>query len=108
MYKVSEIVKCVFLCLFVSDIELCVPDIADVLGWNVMQDIAMRSGISNTDIESCKHDNQGDSKQQTLKLLMMWVERHGSHSAEKLLEILQNTKKINKAEKVKSILSAPQ
>uniref|UniRef100_A0A3B4UJN8 Tumor necrosis factor receptor superfamily member 6-like n=1 Tax=Seriola dumerili TaxID=41447 RepID=A0A3B4UJN8_SERDU len=87
--------------LNVPDIEPHLPDIADALGWKDMKAVASRSGISQTTIESCKLDNPGDCREQTEQLLRIWVERHGSDSPGKLIQILKNRGKKNKLEKTK-------
>ncbi|AWP13883.1 putative tumor necrosis factor receptor superfamily member 6 [Scophthalmus maximus] len=88
----------------VKDLHLHLPDIAAILGWKDMKDVAMRSGISTTAIDSCKLDHPNNSEEQTLQLLVKWVEKQGMGASKDLIEILQKSDKHFKAEKVKEIL----
>ncbi|XP_029376976.1 tumor necrosis factor receptor superfamily member 6 [Echeneis naucrates] len=83
-----------------DDFEHHLPDIADVCGWAVIKDIAMRSGMPPTAIDSCQLDYPNNSREQTLQLLRMWVEKEGSGSSEKFIKILQRTGRRGIAEKV--------
>ncbi|XP_023282375.1 tumor necrosis factor receptor superfamily member 6-like isoform X1 [Seriola lalandi dorsalis] len=87
----------------VPDIEPHLPDIAEVLGWRDMKDVASRSGILQTAIEACERNHPLDCEEQTKQLLRIWVEKHGSRSPVKLIEILKSSGKRNKAEKVMKI-----
>ncbi|XP_035519231.1 tumor necrosis factor receptor superfamily member 6 [Morone saxatilis] len=91
--------------LYEVDLQPRLPDIAEALGWKDMKEVAIRSNIPMTVIDSCQLDIPGDSKEQTLKLLLNWVESQGSDAAKNLLEILQRSGKRRKAERVKEILS---
>ncbi|KAF0027576.1 hypothetical protein F2P81_020317 [Scophthalmus maximus] len=88
----------------VKDLHLHLPDIAAILGWKDMKDVAMRSGISATAIDSCKLDHPNNSEEQTLQLLVKWVEKQGMGASKDLIEILQKSDKHFKAGKVKEIL----
>uniref|UniRef100_A0A8P4K0R2 Tumor necrosis factor receptor superfamily member 6 n=1 Tax=Dicentrarchus labrax TaxID=13489 RepID=A0A8P4K0R2_DICLA len=88
-----------------KDLQPYLPDIAEAMGWKDMKYVAIRSKIPMTAIESCQLDHPHDSKEQTVKLLMIWVEKQGSDAAKNLLEILQRSGKRRKAENVKDILS---
>ncbi|XP_062257417.1 tumor necrosis factor receptor superfamily member 6 isoform X1 [Platichthys flesus] len=81
-----------------------VPDIAGVLGWKDMQDVAMRSGMTKVEIDSCRLVDPTDPVEQTTQLLSKWVEMQGNGGATKLVELLQNSRKKDKAEKVAEIL----
>uniref|UniRef100_A0A8C4NRI1 Apoptosis-mediating surface antigen FAS n=1 Tax=Dicentrarchus labrax TaxID=13489 RepID=A0A8C4NRI1_DICLA len=91
--------------LYDKDLQPYLPDIAEAMGWKDMKYVAIRSKIPMTAIESCQLDHPHDSKEQTVKLLMIWVEKQGSDAAKNLLEILQRSGKRRKAENVKDILS---
>lgn len=93
--------------LNVSNVDLLpfLPDIAEELGWNIVEHLAMRSGLKEGVIMSCKLDNQGDSLEQTLQLLKRFVEFHGRESPTKLLQNLRDMGKKAKAEKIQLILS---
>ncbi|XP_018552354.1 tumor necrosis factor receptor superfamily member 6 isoform X2 [Lates calcarifer] len=90
--------------LEVSDIEPHLSDIAEELGWKDMKDVAIRCGIPPARIESCELNHRGDAQEATLELLRIWVEREGSGAGRKLIQILQNSNKKRKAEKVTDIL----
>ncbi|XP_068597729.1 tumor necrosis factor receptor superfamily member 6 [Brachionichthys hirsutus] len=87
------------------DLQPYLPDIADIIGWKDMQDVAMRSKIEIATIDSFKLNNPGDSQEQTLQLLRFWAENKGRESGKILIEILHNSGKKSKAEKVRDILS---
>lgn len=89
------------------DLQRHLPDIADVIGWKDMQEIAMRSSMPSATIDSFRLNHPGDSQEQTLQLLSSWAERQGREAGKKLIEILQNSGKKRKAEKVREILSCP-
>lgn len=69
-----------------------------------MKDVAIRCGIPPARIESCELNHRGDAQEATLELLRIWVEREGSGAGRKLIQILQNSNKKRKAEKVTDIL----
>ncbi|XP_040905927.1 tumor necrosis factor receptor superfamily member 6 [Toxotes jaculatrix] len=87
-----------------KDIEAHMPEIAEVLGWKNMRDIALRGGISQTVIETCKQNHPNDGEEQTLQLLMRWVEQQGSDASKTLVQMLQDRGKMQAAEKVRNIL----
>ncbi|XP_071336506.1 tumor necrosis factor receptor superfamily member 6 isoform X2 [Trachinotus anak] len=87
-----------------TDFQPHLPDIAEVLGWKDMQDVAMRSGMLQTTIDACKLDHPGDSQEQTLQLLMKWVEKEGMNGSKRLIQILKDSNKLNKVEQVTRIL----
>lgn len=92
--------------LFFSDVDLepHFPDLLTVIGWKDMQDIAFRCSIPNTIIESCQLNHPGDAHEQTLELLRNWNEKQGRGAGNKLIQILQDTGKKKKAQKVTNIL----
>ncbi|XP_041803368.1 tumor necrosis factor receptor superfamily member 6 [Chelmon rostratus] len=92
--------------LRVSDVDLqpLLPDIAEVIGWKDMQDVAMRSGMLNATIDACKLDHPGDSQEQTLQLLRIWQESQGREAGLNLIESLGKSGKKSKAGQVRDIL----
>ncbi|XP_061600738.1 tumor necrosis factor receptor superfamily member 6 [Cololabis saira] len=87
-----------------EDFQCLLPEIVQVLGWKDMEDIAIRSGVLEAAIDSCKRNHPQDAEEQTLELLKKWVEKQGSIAPKRLLEILQKTGKKGKYEKVLKIL----
>lgn len=87
------------------DLSPHLSDIAGVLGWKDMKDVAMRSNITNVTIDSCKQNHPSDSQEQTLELLTIWVEAQGRKASHNLIEILTKNGKKGKAESVTDILS---
>lgn len=88
------------------DIQPLLPQIAVQLSWKDMEHLAMQVGIAQTAIEACQLDHQGDSQEQTLQLLRKWVESQGKSSSKKLVKMLSDNGKINKAEKILDILNS--
>nr|XP_046258534.1 tumor necrosis factor receptor superfamily member 26 isoform X2 [Scatophagus argus] len=86
------------------DIGPHLSDIADVIGWKPMRDIAMRDKISDATIDSCKLNYPGDSQEQTLQLLKIWVESQGMNAGKNLIQRLETSGKRSKAEEVMHIL----
>lgn len=87
------------------DLSPHMPDIAEELGWKDMKAIAMRSNIKSASIEGCRLDYPGNSQEQTLQLLKIWTEQQGMEASRNLIQILQNSGKKGKAEKVALILN---
>jgi len=87
------------------DLEPHLPDIVDALGWPVMRDIAIRSGIANVFIENCQLSHPSNVQEQTMQLLREWMERQGKGASQKLIQMLDSSGKRAKAEKVVEILS---
>lgn len=92
--------------VFFSEVDLVphYPDLARVIGWKDMRDIALRSRIPDTDIESCKLNHPGDAYEQTLQLLRIWNEQQGRGAGNKLTQILQDIKKKKKAQDITNLL----
>ncbi|XP_076598424.1 tumor necrosis factor receptor superfamily member 6 [Chaetodon auriga] len=88
-----------------EDLEPHLSDIARVIGWKDMKDVAVRSGMRNTDIEACELNHPGDSKEQTLQLLREWMESQGMNAGMILIQSLTKGGKNRKAEEVTDILS---
>ncbi|KAL6101969.1 fas [Pungitius sinensis] len=89
------------------DLQCHLPDIAEIIGWKDMKEVATRSGINDTVIESCQLNHPNDSQEQTLQLLKKWVEMQGKEASNMLVQILEKNKKRGKAEKIIEQLSKP-
>lgn len=89
-----------------QDVDLMplLPDIAEVIGWQDLQNLALSSGIPHTIIDSYKLDNPGNSQEQTIRLLMAWTERQGMGAGTELIKRLQKSNKTRTAEQVRKIL----
>lgn len=88
------------------DLQPHLPEIAELIGWKVMRDIAMSSSIPNTTIDSVQQNNPRDAQEQTLELLKIYVERQGKEAAKNLIEKLETSKHKGTAEKVAGLLAA--
>ncbi|XP_056148280.1 tumor necrosis factor receptor superfamily member 6 [Lampris incognitus] len=86
------------------DLSPHVIDIAAVLGWKVMRDVALSSGLSNHDVDCHVHNHPNDIQEQTLQLLICWVEKEGMNGSQKLLQKLQMRGNKGTAEKVRNII----
>ncbi|XP_019945341.2 tumor necrosis factor receptor superfamily member 6 isoform X2 [Paralichthys olivaceus] len=80
------------------------PDIAAALGWKNMRDVAMRSGMTTVEIDSCKQSAPTDPEEMTLQLLSKWIEKEGRGAATRLITLLEKNHKRDKAERVAEIL----
>ncbi|KAL3050434.1 hypothetical protein OYC64_012463 [Pagothenia borchgrevinki] len=69
------------------------PDIAEIIGWTDMKDVATRSGMLDTAIENCRLNHVGDAREQTLELLQEFVKKEGSQASTTLIQTLQNSNK---------------
>ncbi|KAM9848245.1 tumor necrosis factor receptor superfamily member 6 [Aulostomus maculatus] len=87
------------------DLSNHIVDIARLLGWKDMKEVAMRSNIKDTTIEACELNHPRDAEEQTLQLLQAWVEAQGTEASSKLIQILRNMDKQVKAKKVEMILA---
>lgn len=87
-----------------GDLEPLFPDLAKAIGWKDMRDIALRSRLSDTEIETCKLSYPTDAYEQTLALLRIWNEKQGRGAGNKLKQMLQDADKKRKAEEVTKIL----
>lgn len=81
------------------------PDIAEIIGWTDMKDVATRSGMQDTTIENCKLNHVGDAREQTLELLQEFVQKEGSQARTTLIQTLQKSGKRRIAERVIAILN---
>lgn len=95
--------------LFFSEINLLpyLPDIADIIGWNDMEDIAISTNISPVTIESIQIDYRNNSREQTLHLLRDFNEKHSKEAARKLITMLRRKGKNDKARRVQQLLASP-
>lgn len=87
------------------DIQPHLPDIAEAIGWKDMKVVAMCSKIPHPIIEACQQNHPHDSQEQTIELLMKFVERNGKKAPNNLVQFLEKSGKRDKAERVTSILS---
>ncbi|XP_010889692.2 tumor necrosis factor receptor superfamily member 6 isoform X2 [Esox lucius] len=88
------------------DLQPHIYDIAEKLGWLDMKQVAERSGMSDTNIQSHQINYPNNCQEQCISLLKAWVEREGlRNSSEKLIKILFDMKKKAKAENILEILN---
>lgn len=86
------------------DLQRHLADIADIIIWKDIKDIATMTGVSEATIYSCKQNHADDTREQTYELLKCWVESEGKGAGRKLVEMLHKRGKKAKAEKVKELL----
>uniref|UniRef100_A0A3B5KKI7 Uncharacterized protein n=1 Tax=Takifugu rubripes TaxID=31033 RepID=A0A3B5KKI7_TAKRU len=93
---------------FFSEVELYphLPDIAAIIGWKDMKDIAIASGIREVTIENVQLNHQNDHEEQTQELLNHFRQMHSQEAAKKLIELLKTKGKNDKAVRVESLLLA--
>lgn len=91
---------------FFSGVDLYphLPDIAAIIGWKHMKNIAIASGITQVTIETVKLNHRNDHEEQTFELLNHFTEKHGQEAANKLIELLKTKGKNGKAVRVESLL----
>lgn len=87
------------------DVQRHVPAIAEVIGWKHMRDIALHRNIPLPIIDNVRLNNPNDTQEQTIQLLLLWVERQGREAGVNLVTDLENNGKKREAEKVTEILS---
>lgn len=94
--------------MFFSEVDLQphLPDIADIIGWMDMKDIAISKNISSVTIESVQLDNPNNSREQTLQLLRHFNEKHSRNAAQVLIETLKFKGKKRKADRVQGLLTS--
>ncbi|XP_075997804.1 tumor necrosis factor receptor superfamily member 6-like isoform X2 [Genypterus blacodes] len=87
------------------DVDLTphLTDIANILGWMVMRDVALRSDMK-IDIENSELNHPSDAHERTLELLGDWIEKQGSGASRALVEALQSSKKKDTKEKLMKLL----
>ncbi|XP_034007668.1 tumor necrosis factor receptor superfamily member 23-like [Trematomus bernacchii] len=81
-------------------LERDLPDIAEIIGWTDMKDVATRSGMLDTAIENCRLNHVGDAREQTLELLQEFVKKEGNQASTTLIQTLQNSNKRRIEERV--------
>lgn len=103
-YKVYES-ECLIVFMFFSEVDLypLSPQIADIIGWNVMKDIAISVGITSEQIDSVLRDKDG-SHEQTLELLNIFRERQSLEAPLQLILMLRRRGKNEKADRVERLL----
>eukprot|EP00066_Takifugu_rubripes_P012290 XP_011601556.1 PREDICTED: tumor necrosis factor receptor superfamily member 6-like [Takifugu rubripes] len=89
-----------------NEVELYphLPDIAAIIGWKDMKDIAIASGIREVTIETVQLDHQNNHEEQTQELLNRFRQMHSQEAAKKLIELLKTKGKNDKAVRVESLL----
>ncbi|XP_008285019.1 tumor necrosis factor receptor superfamily member 6 [Stegastes partitus] len=88
----------------VEDLERLLPDIAQELGWPVMKDVAIRSGVRDSVIDACVRDNPSSTQEQTLQLLKEYVQMQGRNAPNHLIDTLQRTNRRAMAERIREII----
>ncbi|KAK5854128.1 hypothetical protein PBY51_015224 [Eleginops maclovinus] len=83
------------------------PDIANIIGWKTMKDVAIRSCMLETTIENCKLNHVGDVQEQTLQLLQEFVQKEGGQALTTLIQNMKNGGHRKKAEMVIAKLTPP-
>ncbi|XP_052010255.1 tumor necrosis factor receptor superfamily member 6-like [Xyrauchen texanus] len=87
------------------DLNSYLPDIASILGWKLMKDVARRTGMTKVDIENHTLNNPGNVKEQTYNLLEDWYQRQGLKGAyPTLIKTLRHIKKKEQAERIQQIV----
>jgi len=86
------------------DLSPHVPAVAEVVGWPEMRDIAMATGTTAVTIDNCRRDNPGDGREQTVQLLLQWVEAQGGRASAVLVEQLRTRHRTATVEQVLAIL----
>lgn len=107
MTKLQNIVVIVLsFCFALSDVNLQkhVPELVKVIGWKDMHVIALSGGVQQNDIDNCQLDHRNDVNEQTMALLVTYIERQGRGSGKKLRDSLLKNGKKSKAQQVESIL----
>lgn len=92
--------------IFFSGVDLSrhLSDIANIIGWKDMKDIALKSGIKLVKIESVQLNHPNDHEEQTAELLSYFIEVHGQEAAKKLVELLKRKRRNGKASEVETLL----
>ncbi|XP_072293086.1 tumor necrosis factor receptor superfamily member 6 [Eucyclogobius newberryi] len=81
-----------------------IPDVAEVIGWTTMRNLAIKSGINSGIIDNCMVDNPNNSIERTIALLKIWEEKEGKDASKKLVQYLKDAQLNRKAEEVVKIL----
>lgn len=91
--------------MFFSGVDLnpLSPEIADIVGWQDMKDIAISVGIRNERIDSVRR-NEVSGHEQTLELLHIFIEKQSRQAASQLILALRRKGKNRKADEVERLL----
>lgn len=89
------------------DLQPYLPDIAEIIGWKDMQNIALFTKIPPGRIDSVKLDNKDNCEERTLQLLIHFHEKHSKESLRILIENLKRKNKNDKVARVRQLLTSP-
>lgn len=89
------------------DLQPYLPDIAEIIAWKDMQDIAFCTKITPGRIDSVKLDNKDNSEEGTLQLLRHFHEKYSKESLRILIENLKRKGKNDKVARVLQLLASP-
>lgn len=103
--SVLNFVVIIFRFFLEVDLYPHLPDIAGIIGWKDMKDIAIASGITAVTIESVQLNHSNNHEEQTFELLSHFREMHSQEAAKKLIELLKTKGKNYKADSIKSLLT---
>ncbi|XP_051578258.1 tumor necrosis factor receptor superfamily member 26 isoform X1 [Myxocyprinus asiaticus] len=96
---------------YLKDVDLnpYLSDIASVLGWKLMKNIAQHTGMTKVDIEEHELNHPGNVKEQTYDLLEAWSQRQGLKGAyPTLIKTLCDIKNKKTADQVQKIIKKGQ
>uniref|UniRef100_A0A667XYM5 Death domain-containing protein n=1 Tax=Myripristis murdjan TaxID=586833 RepID=A0A667XYM5_9TELE len=93
-------------CRLCVDLFPFLPEIANLMEWTVMRDVAVRSGMPLTAIDVHEENHPRDRREQIFHLLREWVEREGKEASKQLVKTLQDMGKRNTAEAVVAIINS--
>ncbi|XP_014326431.1 tumor necrosis factor receptor superfamily member 6-like [Xiphophorus maculatus] len=85
------------------EMEPHIVDVAEIIGWKDMRQIALGCQMANS-IENVKLSHPNDSEMWTQELLNKWVELKGRPASVELIATLRKMGKNNKADKIKEKL----
>ncbi|CAL8361532.1 unnamed protein product [Boreogadus saida] len=81
-----------------------IPEIANLVGWHDMKNIAMADGFNRTTLDNIQQNNPAHAEEQTISLLMDWEQKHGREAARRLMEGLLKKNKNAKAQELQGII----
>uniref|UniRef100_A0A8C5BDW0 Tumor necrosis factor receptor superfamily member 6 n=1 Tax=Gadus morhua TaxID=8049 RepID=A0A8C5BDW0_GADMO len=81
-----------------------IPDIASLVGWGDMRNIAMADGFKKTILDNIQQNNPKQAEEQTISLLTEWEEKHGREAARMLMKALLKNNKNSKAQALQGII----
>lgn len=81
-----------------------ISDIANMLEWKTMEDIARRSGMLRSAINSVRVNHPHDCEEWTVELLGKWVEFKGKCASKDLVKMLKESGKNNTAQKISAMI----